>query len=611
MFRPRLAAAACCAAVAAVSVAAPAAGAADPKSPQVKQTIDRGVEFLRSKNKSGAADAYFFLSALAIAKGGPKDDPIVKKAVEAIREQTKGGEYKAPRHHAYEAGVCMMLLDAAGDPETDKPAMQAMLDYVLKVQRPHGGWYYPNAPANEFGDTSITQYALLGLWSAERFGLDVPETAWARVGQWQLVTRQKGGGFAYQPKRGGGGDVRITMTAAGACDLFLTARYLHGASATEAIARRRAREEEQARAAAAARELDRKYAGLERRLPPEEQASADEQGRAAAAVPLQNLMTGAEGAINFLTARFQLGGQHPLYFLYTVERLGALSARRQFGPIDWYDVGSNYLIQKQKKDGSWDGEGSPEAGTAFAVMFLSLSTAKAIGRDLYGAGLLAGGRGLPDDLSRASFDGSKIDFEEEKQPVGDLADLLTSLEDPRAADVPAAREAVLETVRVGDREALVGQTERLRGLIDDPRPEVRAVVCWALARSGGPSDVAALFERLRDDPSPAVAQEAHNALCVLARLPRGPAIPLAIDDEAEQALRDVADRDLPSTYFENDRLRVVPPGPFDGFDALAGEEERAAAFRRWQTVAVAAWEDWRDAVRPYDQRDRTPAPKLR
>ncbi len=86
------------------------------------------------------------------------------------------------------------------------------------------------------------------------------------------------------------------------------------------------------------------------------------------------------------------------------------------------------LLRSQKNDGSWDGEGQAEVGTAFAVMFLSRATAKALGqRDLYGGGLLKGGRGLPDDFTKARFDGDEIKYD---RPTGDLADLLTRLEDP-------------------------------------------------------------------------------------------------------------------------------------------------------------------------------------
>ena len=327
-------------------------------------------------------------------------------------------------------------------------------------------------------------------------------------------------------------------------------------------------------------------------------------------MPLASLSGAADGAIGFLARVMQLDkGQERYYLLYTVERLGALSGQTQFGGRDWYAEGSDWLLGKQRGDGSWL-HSRTDVDTAFAVMFLSKATAKALGqpRSLYGGGLLKGGRGLPTDLRDARFDGESITFE---RPTGDLSDLLSALENPAAANVPAATEAVLETVRTGDREALVGQTAKLRRLIEDPRPDVRSVVLWALARGGGPEDVGAIYERLVEDPDAAVAREAHNALCMLARLPRGPGVPTGMLEPAEAALDRLEARDLPDTYTSNGRLRVLPEGPFAGLPAGLSDEERAAAFADWRAVAAEAWGDWRDAVKPYDQRDLVPAPKLR
>ncbi len=114
---------------------------------------------------------------------------------------------------------------------------------------------------------------------------------------------------------------------------------------------------------------------------------------------------------------------------------------------------------------------------------------------------------------------------------------------------------------------------------------------------------------LAEDPDAGVVQEAHNALCVLSRLPRGPGVPLAMTEDREAALDRLQERDLPRTYVTNDRLRILPGGPFEGLPAGLDDAARADAFHDWRSVAAASWADWRDAVRPYDQRDLLPAPK--
>ena len=584
--------------------------AADDESPQIKAAIAKGVEFLR-KNVGNDRGGRQVLSALAMVKGGAdKKDPLVQKTLAAIRARTKGGKYKPDRDELYTAGLELMLLEAAGDPETDRETMRPILGYILATQQQYGSWYYVSQaeknPNAFFGDTSITQYAVLGLWSAERSGLPPDPAIWNGVAKWQMATRRRGDTFAYHPTREGGGDVRDTMTAAGACNALLCARFLHGADA-DAQRQRAAAEERAAEEAKDA--LLKKYAAFDRRLSPEDEERERQSKAAGGVVPLSTLTATADGAIASLARGMQYtNGANRLYLLYSVERLGALSGRRLFGDRDWYAEGSAFLLKTQKADGSWDGQDTSGVGTAFAVMFLAKATAKALGspRSLYGGGMLKGGRGLPDDFTKARFDGEEITFD---RPTGDLADLLSSLEDPGAANVPAARDAVLETVRTGDREALIGQTARLRRLVDDPRPDVRAVVMWALARGGGGEDVEAIFKRLAEDPDVAVVREAHNALCVLSRLPRGPGVPLAMPREEEAALERLEERDLPPTYVVNDRLRVLPGGPFEGLPAGLNEEERVAAFRDWRSVAVRAWAAWRDAVRPYDQRDHVPAPK--
>ena len=608
--------------VAAVGAGVPAC-AADPNSPEVKAAIEKGVNLLRSRyGGKTRVDSYFQLAALGMAKGGaPKDDPVIVTAIEALRERCKGG-YTPDTHHLYSAGIEMMLLEAAGDPEIDREHLRTIHAYVAAQQQEYGAWYYPDDVAKGgtfFGDTSITQYAMLGLWSAERAGLPVDRAAWAGAARWQIGTRLEKGAFAYHPKPGVRNEPRITMTAAGGCNLLLAAKYLYGDEVAAAAAKEEAAAERAEREAADA--LAAKYNALKRREEQGEIGGADrpaDGGDGGGSVPpAANLVAAAVAAADYVGPRLAFDPdqpnrqmREPYYLLYTCERLGALSGKKLFGGVDWYEIGSEWLLATMTEDGAWEGSGRSDVSTAFAIMFLVRSTEKALGKraSLYGGGLLKGGRGLPEDLTKARMNGDELEYE---KPTGELSDLLSRLDDPAAANVPAAQEAILESVRTGDREALVGQADRLRRLIDDPRPDVRAVALWALARSGGPGDVGAIYDRLVEDPDAAVAREAHNALCVLARLPRGPEIPASLPGPAEFALNKLADRDLPRTYFFNDRLRVLPAGPFDGLPFDADDAAKAQAFQFWRKVAAETWEAWRDGVRPYEQRDLAPAPKTR
>ena len=60
-----------------------------------------------------------------------------------------------------------------------------------------------------------------------------------------------------------------------------------------------------------------------------------------------------------------------------MERAGRLSGQRYFGGHDWYEVGSRFLVDNQKDDGSWRGTGrgafdtAPVIATSFSLLFLS------------------------------------------------------------------------------------------------------------------------------------------------------------------------------------------------------------------------------------------------
>jgi hypothetical protein len=64
------------------------------------------------------------------------------------------------------------------------------------------------------------------------------------------------------------------------------------------------------------------------------------------------------------------------YYLYGVERVGRMTARRFIGKHDWYREGADMLVRHQDHLSSfWKGTGNAEnnplIGSSFALLFLS------------------------------------------------------------------------------------------------------------------------------------------------------------------------------------------------------------------------------------------------
>ncbi len=66
--------------------------------------------------------------------------------------------------------------------------------YLLGRQNPNGSWDYQG---RTHGDTSISQYAVLGMWEAENAGVEIPPSVWDRAAGWFLSVQDSAGGWNY------------------------------------------------------------------------------------------------------------------------------------------------------------------------------------------------------------------------------------------------------------------------------------------------------------------------------------------------------------------------------------------------------------------------------
>ena len=70
------------------------------------------------------------------------------------------------------------------------------------------------------------------------------------------------------------------------------------------------------------------------------------------------------------------------FFLYGIERVGALLEARILGKVNWYPSGAEYLVKAQSEGGSWTGDDSDRNyhhDTVLALLFLSRATAPSTG----------------------------------------------------------------------------------------------------------------------------------------------------------------------------------------------------------------------------------------
>jgi hypothetical protein len=507
------------------------------------------------------------LVAFALLKSGDRvDSPAVKQGIESVQKSIRDGSYRPRADHYYTAGIDMMLLETA-DPSLYQSEMQAILRYIIAGQLANGSWFYPGQEGG--GDTSITQYAMLGLWSAARAGIDIPMDVWNRAAGWLVKTQLKNGGFAYHPLSGDRG-TKLSMAAAAVASLHIARLHLYPNRKLNSKQRIRKISRPRKLRFLEPIDLDSPYSKRRRKTDDTESAESP-------TITLSAIDDATRRGIGRLGADWTIdnSGINTHYYLYAVERMTALADIKLIGQHDWYDEASQFLLRTQGVDGRWSGTRDNNTVTCFSLLCLGKATAKMLKRKIpsfgVGAGLLAGGRGLPDNLAQVQVTDGKV---KSRKLAGPLDELLNQLENPKTRTLQSVQSAVLERVQLGDREELIGQTDRLARLAKDPRADVRRIALWALGRSGDVRFAPVLIASFADSDLD-VLIEARNALCTLSRKPRGfgsmnhPYAKLSEQDKAD-------------------------------------ESKRSQALIDWRARLTAEWKQWHLSVRPYDERDGLP-----
>jgi hypothetical protein len=333
--------------VAALALVAPpgAAFAASPK--EVNEAIDKGVKYLydvqqdanwemtQARQGDGAADVrgrqWGGLTAMAtyalLASGENPQDPRLVKAINWLLDTEFDGTYAV----GLRAQVWQFLPEKHPQRAKIKAAIKRDRDILLEGASRNKGdmtGFYGYFPDHEGFDLSNSQYGVLGMWAVEQAGAEVSRKYWELQDKIWKEAQNQDGGWGYKPRD----DSKATMAAAGIATLFITQDYL----------------------------LD-----LRR----------DCQGNHFN----QNIEMGIawmDRHVNEL-----LGGN--FYGMYGVERIGVASGRKYFGNLDWYQVGSDFLVKNQGGDGAWGAEDDNHnarkiPNTCFSLYFLTRGRAPVI-----------------------------------------------------------------------------------------------------------------------------------------------------------------------------------------------------------------------------------------
>ncbi|HEX3725993.1 MAG TPA: DUF4159 domain-containing protein [Pirellulales bacterium] len=313
---------------------------------QVRNSIDRAVAYLkRQQNNNGTwpdqpaySGGITALCTLALLNAGVEpDDERVQKSLKYLRS--------LPASQTYVVSLQTMVLCAA-EPKKDLLLIGRNVKWLEETQisggERKGAWAYPAGPAGGGGgDPSNSQFALMGLYEAERVGVKIKEKTWRLALQYWSDLQNPDGSWSYGKGVAGTG----SMTCAGITSLIIAAGQLSAGDAEVVGGQVHCCHDQKVN-----QRIEEGIRWLERNF------------------SVHSNPTGV--GLKAMQASWLL------YYLYGVERTGRMSARRFIGQHDWYREGADMLVRNQDNlSGYWKGTGSQEAnpliGTSLALLFMA------------------------------------------------------------------------------------------------------------------------------------------------------------------------------------------------------------------------------------------------
>lgn len=324
--------------------------------PAIDETIDKGVACLiRRQQRDGSwhDDASQYpcgqtgLSLYTLLKADvPPNHPAIRRGFAFLRA-------RRPRE-TYSLACAALAYGALGD-AADLPRLQRIVEDLTAFDvrglhsypfgRDESGWTDKVAAV----DLSNTQYAALGLKAAQKAGAKVAPEVWITLAEGVLLAQTKpadetlfegaygrrvpAAGWGYTP----GSKPYGSMTASGVGTLAICREML------------------------GAHPLSGKFT--------ERIKTAVERGTAWLGVHF-------DAAVNPFTPHAE---GYILYWLYSIERVGAFLGIDLIGGRHWYLEGAREIVKRRKDDGLIPGGGHVVADTCFGVLFLKRASARSTG----------------------------------------------------------------------------------------------------------------------------------------------------------------------------------------------------------------------------------------
>ncbi|MCA9159871.1 MAG: hypothetical protein KDA72_16170 [Planctomycetales bacterium] len=478
-----------------------------PEHPKVKTMVAKGIAYLSSlpaPNISYEGGTELLIAYTIYKSTGDVEHPKVKagltlatKMARGLYQSAAGGETKI----VYAVSLCALLL-ADADATKYRPELEMVLDWLLSVQKNHGGFGYLGNPG---GDTSQVQYAMLAMWTMDKAGLPVPVEAVENTLRYLKSTVDPSGGWGYTGIVSRGNPVQQigvskSLATAGAGAVLIGCDTLGFFRATKLDNQR---ENEKDGIPAAFVRID---------LRPERPNNPS--GGSMKLGDLEGIIKAAE---RYHESHGFTGGYWYYYWRYSQERYESfreIQAGRQPKSPNWYNDGVLELSRFQEADGRWPQSAmadfySDDICSCFAILYLIRSTQKAIGQ--LDEGIAFGGYGLPKDVSSIRHVGNRIVSDADAS----AQDLLKMLE--QEDGLGGQLEWQLNQMQLSpDPVARREQVSRLARLLSHGTYTARRVAAKLLGRSEDLDQVPVLIDALSDE-DPYVPQLAEESLRLLSR----------------------------------------------------------------------------------------------